>query len=148
MIGLSYFPMAFSGLVFLIPLARFVVWIGPANRRRKARNTRRSLYKQVFKVASSSATKRLSTGGVVDQAIADHAFGKTAPPSEQSIQTLAGQVFTELEGEVAIEDVESPGEHTFKVLHDEIDAAKVAKATEKANAPSKAKTVFSTKQAR
>lgn len=148
LIGLSYFPMAFSGLVFLIPLIRFVVRIGPANRGRKARNTRRSLYKQVFKVASSSATKRLSTGGVVEQVIADHAFGKTEPPSEQSIQALAGDIFADLEGEVAIEDVQSPDEHTFKVLHDEIEAAREAKAPEKAEVTSKAKTVFSTRETR
>ena len=48
LLGLSWFPLAFSSVVFLIPAARWLFSVRRENRRRAERNVRRGLFAGVF----------------------------------------------------------------------------------------------------
>ena len=69
LVGLSWFPLAFSSLVFLIPAARWLLSVRRENRRRVERNLRRGVYADVFGRATGVQPLLLDPGTAADRSL-------------------------------------------------------------------------------
>ena len=107
LVGLSWFPLVFSSLVFLIPAARWLFSVRRENRGRVERNVRRGVYAHVFGRVTGDRSLRIDPGRAADTSVKGlpEWVEKKIPPTisarvtEKALVALGGQPDVSVDGD-------------------------------------------------